>query len=120
MKKIFAILSLSLCFVFAFTSCSFTENKTLENVGIPSHVHYIAFNNGGTTVIEAEDADVSILVQSNKTMISFSKDANRIQFYVYKVSGKLRMLKQNGTIVETDHGEIEIIDSEATEIHYVR
>ena len=28
MKKIFAILSV--CFVFALTSCSFTENKTLE------------------------------------------------------------------------------------------
>lgn len=51
-------------------------------------------------------------------MISFSKDANRIQFYKYKVKGKIRMLKQNGTIVETDH--IEIIDSEATEIHYIR
>ncbi len=118
MKKIFAILSL--CFVFALTSCSFTENKTLENVGIPSHVSYIAFNNGGTTVIEAENADISILVQSNKTMISFSKDANRIQFYVYKVSGKLRMLKQDGTIEETEYGEVEIIDSEATEIHYIR
>lgn len=118
MKKIFAILGL--CFVFALTSCSFTENKSLEGIGIPSHVSYIAFNNGGVTTVEAENADIKILVQSNKTMISFSKDANRIQFYVYKVHGNIRMLKQDGTIVETKDGEIEIIDSEATEIHYIR
>lgn len=116
MKKIFAILGL--CFVFALTSCSFTENKTLEGIGIPSHVKYIAFNNGGTTVIEAEDADISIRVQSNKTMVSFSKDANRIQFYVYKLSGDIKMLKQDGTIVKVKN--IEIIDSEATSITYIR
>lgn len=118
MKKIFAILGL--CFVFALTSCSFTENKTLEEIGIPSHVKYIAFNNGGTTVIEAEDADISIRVQSNKTMVSFSKDANRIQFYVYKIHGKIRMLKQDGTIVSAENKEIEIIGSEAMIITYLR
>lgn len=52
MKKIFAILGL--CFVFTITSCSFTEEKALKGIGIPSHVSYIAFNNGGTTIIEAE------------------------------------------------------------------
>lgn len=118
MKRIFTILGL--CFAFALTSCSFTENKTLEGIGIPSHVSYIAFNNGGTTVIEAEDADISIRVQSNKTMVSFSKDANRIQFYVYKVKGNIRMLRQDGTIVKSDNKEIEIIDSEATAITYIR
>src|SRR5574344_1345324 len=112
MKRIFTILGL--CFAFALTSCSFTENKTLEGIGVPSHVSYIAFNNGGTTVIEAEDADISIRVQSNKTMVSFSKDANRIQFYVYKVKGNIRMLRQDGTIVKSDNKEVEIIDSEAT------
>lgn len=118
MKRIFTILGL--CFAFALTSCSFTENKTLEGIGIPSHVSYIAFNNGGTTVIEAEDADISIRVQSNKTMVSFSKDANRIKFYVYKVKGNIRMLRQDGTIVKSDNKEVEIIDSEATSITYIR
>lgn len=79
MKRIFTILGL--CFAFALTSCSFTENKT---------------------------------------MVSFSKDANRIQFYVYKVKGNIRMLRQDGTIVKSDNKEIEIIDSEATSITYIR
>jgi len=118
MKKLFTILILVVAI--GLTSCSITENKTLEGIGIPSHVSYIAFNNGGTTVIEAEDADISIRVQSNKTMVSFSKDANRIQFYVYKVKGNIRMLRQDGTIVSAENKEIEIIDSEATEIHYIR
>lgn len=118
MKKLFTILILVAAI--GLTGCSFTENKTLEGVGIPSHVSYIAFNNSGVTTVEAENADIKTLVQSNKTMISFSKDANRIQFYVYKVHGNIRMLKQDGTIVETKDGEIEIIDSEATEIHYIR
>lgn len=118
MKKLFTILILVAAI--GLTSCSITENKTLEGIGIPSHVSYIAFNNGGTTVIEAEDADISIRVQSNKTMVSFSKDANRIQFYVYKVKGNIRMLRQDGTIVSAENKEIEIIDSEATEIHYIQ
>lgn len=119
MKKLFTILILVAAI--GLTGCSITENKTLENIGIPHEVKYIAFNNGGVTTVEAENATIEILVQSNKTMISFSKDANRIQFYVYKVKGKIRMLRQDGTIVESDDkGEIEIIDSEATEIHYIR
>lgn len=118
MKKIFTILILVAAI--GLTSCSITENKTLEGIGIPSHVSYIAFNNGGTTVIEAEDADISLRVLSNKTMISFSKDANRIQFYVYKVKGNIRMPRQDGTIVKSDNKEIEIIDSEAMGIHYIR
>lgn len=118
MKKIFTILVLIAAI--GLTSCSITENKTLDGVGIPSHVKYIAFNNGGTTIIEAEDADISLRVLSNKTMISFSKDANRIQFYVYKVKGNIRMLRQDGTIVKSDNKEIEIIDSEAMGIHYIR
>lgn len=118
MKKLFTILILVAAV--GLTSCSITENKTLDGVGIPSHVKYIAFNNGGTTIIEAEDADISLRVLSNKTMISFSKDANRIQFYVYKVKGNIRMLRQDGTIVKSDNKEIEIIDSEAMGIHYIR
>ena len=118
MKKLFTILILVAAI--GLTSCSFTENKSLTGVGIPSNVKYIAFNNGGTTVIEAENAEISVLVQSNKTMISFSKDANRIQFYRYRVKGNIRMLRQDGTIVETKDGEIEIIDSEAMGIYYIQ
>lgn len=68
--------------------------------------------------IEAENVDIEILVQSNKTMVSFSRDANRIQFYVYKLSGDIKMLKQDRTIVKVKN--IEIIDSEATSITYIR
>lgn len=110
------ILAIALCFI----GCSFTESKKLDGVGIPSHVSYIAFNNGGTTVIEAEDAEVSVLVQSNKTIISWTKNSNKIQFYVYRVKGKIRMLRQDGTIKTTENGEIEIVDSEALSIQYIK
>lgn len=56
MKKLFTILILVAAI--GLTGCSITENKTLDGVGIPSHVKYIAFNNGGTTIVEAEDADI--------------------------------------------------------------
>lgn len=121
MKKTLGILllTMALCFVgCSFTS--FTESKKLNGVGIPSYVSYIAFNNGGTTVIEAEDAELSILVQSNKSLISVMKDSNRIQFYVYRIKGKIRLLRQDGSIKTTENGEIEIVDSESLSIQYIK
>ena len=116
MKKILGILllTMALCFV----GCSFTENRNLDGVGIPSHVSYIAFNNGGTTVIEAEDAEVSILVQQNRNLIF--KDPNKIQFCVYRIKGNIRMLRQDGSINTTKNGVIEIVDSESLSIQYIK
>lgn len=116
MKKTLGILllTMALCFV----GCSFTESRNLDGVGIPSHVSFIAFNNGGTTTVEAEDAEVSIFVQQNRNLIF--KDPNKIQFYVYRVKGKIRMLRQDGTIVTTENGVIEIVDSDALSIQYIK
>ena len=118
MKKILAGLILGTALIL--TGCSYTETKVIQRVGIPSHVSYIAFNNGGVTTVEAVNADVQTVVQTNESIISLVKDSNRIQFYTYKVSGELHLLKQDGSIVTTPNGEIEIIDSEATEIHFIR
>lgn len=116
MKKPLGVLILAM--VFCFAGYSFTQSKNLNGVGIPSHVSYIAFNNGGTTIIEAENAEVSILVQQDRNLIL--KDQNKIQFYVYRIKGKIRMLRQDGTIKTTENGEIEIVDSEALSIQYVK
>ncbi len=118
MKKILAGLVLGTALIL--TGCSFTENKVIQGVGIPSHVSYIAFNNGGVTTVEAMNADVTTTVQTNENIISLVKDKNRIQFYKYKVTGEIHLLKQDGSIVTTPNGEIEIIDSGATEIHFIR
>ena len=118
MKKILAGLVLGTALIL--TGCSYTENKVIQGVGIPSHVSYIAFNNGGVTTIEAINADITTTVQTNESIVSLVKDSNRIQFYKYKVAGEIHMLKQDGSIVTTPNGEIEIIDSEATEIHFIR
>lgn len=116
MKKTLGILILAMALCFG--GCSFTVSKNLDGVGIPSHVSYIAFNNGGTTTVEAEDAEVSTLVQSNKNWIL--KDPNKIQFYVYRVKGNIRMLRQDGTTRTTENGVIEIVDSEALSIQYIK
>jgi hypothetical protein len=116
MKKTLGILILTM--VLCFAGCSSTESKKLNGVGIPSHVSYIAFNNGGTTMLEAENAEVSILVQQDRNLIL--KDPNKIQFYVYRVKGKIRMLRQDGSIRTTENGEIEIVDSEALSIQYIK
>lgn len=116
MKKTLGILILAMALCFG--GCSFTVSKNLDGVGIPSHVSYIAFNNGGITTVEAEDAEVSTLVQSNKDWIL--KDPNKIQFYVYRVKGKIRMLRQDGSIRTSENGEIEIVDSEALSIQYIK
>ena len=76
MKKTLGIFILAMAL--SFVGCSVTQRKNLNGVGLPSHVSYIAFNNGGTTIIEAEDAEVTILVQSNSNWIL--KDSNGIQF----------------------------------------
>lgn len=114
MKKIFAVWFLGIALSLGLVGCSFTEQKSLSNVGIPSHVKYIGFNNGGTFIAEATDAEVEILVQSNKTILSVTENTNKIQFYVYKITGNVKVKDIYGEIRELK--EIEIIDSEALAI----
>ena len=103
MKKI--ILSLVLLFSLTVGAFAYTEGKTLKDVGIPYHVSHIEFWNGGSKIAEYDDATVEIIVQTNESYFSFTKDGNNIQFYIYKITDKW--------------GKVEkIIDSEALAIKY--
>lgn len=81
MKKI--ILSLILLFSLTVGVFAYTEGKTLRDVGIPYHVSHIEFWNGGAKMAEYDDATVEIIVQTNESYFSFTKDGNNIQFYIY-------------------------------------
>lgn len=37
---------------------------------------------------EYDDATVEIVVQTNESYFSFTKDGNKIQFYIYKITDK--------------------------------
>ena len=103
MKKI--ILSLVLLFSLTVGAFAYTEGKTLRDVGIPYKVSHIEFWNGGSKIAEYDDATVEIIVQTNESYFSFTKDGNNIQFYIYKITDKW--------------GKVEkIIDSEALAIKF--
>lgn len=86
MKKI--ILSLVLLFSITVGAFAYTEGKTLRDVGIPYHVSHIEFWNGGAKMAEYDDATVEIVVQTSESYFSFTKDGNKIQFYIYKITDK--------------------------------
>lgn len=103
MKKI--ILSLVLLFSLTAGAFAYTEGKTLRDVGIPYRVSHIEFWNGGAKMAEYDDATVEIIVQTSESYFSFTKDGNKIQFYIYKITDKW--------------GNVEkIIDSEALAIKF--
>ena len=103
MKKI--ILFLVLLFSLTVGAFAYTEGKTLKDVGIPYHVSHIEFWNGGAKMAEYNDATVEIVVQTSESYFSFTKDGNKIQFYIYKITDK--------------YGNVDkIIDSEALAIKY--
>lgn len=101
MKKI--ILSLILLISLTVSAFAYTEGKKLKDVGIPYKVSHIEFWNGGSKIAEYNDATVEIIVQTNESYFSFTKDGNQIQFYIYKITDKW------GKVVK-------IIDSEALAI----
>ena len=103
MKKI--ILSLVLLFSLTVGAFAYTEGKTLRDVGIPYSVSHIEFWNGGSKMAEYDNATVEIIIQTNESYFSFTKDGNNIQFYIYKITDKW--------------GKVEkIIDSEALAIKF--
>lgn len=104
MKKLFATLLLAITLtasVFAWT-----EGKTIQDVGIPYQVTHIEFWNGGGCIAKFDNATVEIIVEKNKTLISWSGDANEIQFYTYKVTS-------NGKVIY-------VIDSESLSIIFTK
>lgn len=115
MKKLF--IAVVLMFTLVCSAFAFTEGKRIKDVGIPSHVEFIQFNNGGKVVCSAEHADVSILVQSNESMLfTLTKDGNKIQFYVYEVQGDIIIYLGNGLTKKVN--KIQIVDSESLSIIY--
>lgn len=115
MKKLF--IAVVLMFTFVCSAFAFTEGKRIKDVGIPSHVEFIQFNNGGSVVCSAEHADISILVQSNENMLfTLTKDGNKIQFYVYEVQGDITISLGDGRIRKVN--KIQIVDSESLSIIY--
>ncbi len=103
MKKI--ILSLVLLFSLTAGAFAYTEGKTIRDVGIPYKVSHIEFWNGSGKMAEYDDVNVEIIVQTNESYFSFTKDGNKVQFYIYKITDK--------------YGNVEkIIDSEALAIKF--
>lgn len=102
MKKICMILVLSAMLIGSVFA--YTEGKTVRDVGVPYHVSHIEFWNGGTKIASMDDATVEILVQTNESFLTLTKNNNPIQFYIYKVTCKGKTVK--------------IIDSEALAILY--
>lgn len=103
MKKI--ILSLVLLFSITVGAFAYTEGKTISGVGIPEKLTHIEFWNGGSKIASFDNVKVEIIIQTNESYFSLTKDSNKVQFYVYKITDK------NGRVVK-------IVDSEALAILY--
>ena len=65
---------------------SYTEGKKIKNVGIPHHVSYIEFWNGGAKIASMNNAFVEILIMTNQSFLKLTNNNNAVQFYVYKVT----------------------------------
>lgn len=105
MKKI--ILSLVLLFSLTVGAFAYTEGKVIRDVGIPYNVSHIEFWNGGAKMAEYDDVNVEIVVKTNESYFSLTKEGNKIQFYIYKITDK-----KSGKVLDM------IIDSEALAIKF--
>lgn len=114
MKKILASLILGTALIL--TGCSFTENKNVAGVGIPAHVEFIQFDNGGRVVLEGTNVDVSLKVVTNESLITLTSKRNQVQFYTYVLKGDLRVYRPDGSYNKVDTWSQ--IDSEALSIGY--
>ena len=116
--KRFIILITSLLFVSSLFA--YTERKVISNVGIPRHVSYIQFNNGGNVMVEGTDVDVCIEVHTDESKLSFTNNGNMIQFYVYVVTIKKgKLYKGDGLYVPIENKTVKIVDSESLSITFI-
>lgn len=81
---------------------SYTQEKTIKDVGIPHYVSHIEFWNGGTNIASMDNAFVEILIMTDQSLLKLTENYNAIQFYIYKVT-------YNGKTVK-------IVDSESLAI----
>jgi hypothetical protein len=117
MKKIFTVLAL-VALTAMFVGCNYTENKNVAGVGIPEHVQFIQFDNGGRVVLEGQNVDVSLKVVTNESLLSFTSKGNQVQFYTYVLKGDIRVYMADGSYRKVDAWDQ--IDSESLSIGYVR
>lgn len=117
MRKIFITILLMVGIIIS--ANAYTAKKTVSNVGIPSHVSYIQFDNGGRVMLEAEDAYISIEVHKDESLLTFTSDGNPIQFYVYHITGNGKLYKGDGTYTSFYNKTIKTIDSEALSIAFI-
>ena len=112
MKKLFV--AIVLMFTLVCSAFAYTEGKRIKDVGIPSYVNFIQFDNGGRITCEAKNAEVSILIQTNESYFSFTKDGNPIQFYIYEIKGDITIYCADGHTEKLN--KVKIIDSESLSI----
>lgn len=117
MKKIFTVLAL-VALTAMFVGCNYTENKDVAGIGIPEHVQFIQFDNGGRVVLEGQNVDVSLKVTTNESLISLTSKGNQVQFYTYVLKGNIRVYLADGSYKVVD--TYEQVDSEALSIGYYR
>lgn len=117
MRKI--IITILLMVGIVISASAYTAKKKVSNIGIPSHVSYVQFDNGGRVMLEAEDAYISIEVHKDESLLTFTSDGNPIQFYVYHITGNGKLYNGDGTYTRFTDKTIKIIDSEALSIAFI-
>lgn len=72
--------------VLTFTGCSYTSTTNSTGTGIPDHVSYIEFYNGGLCIGSYNDANVEIIIQTRNKFIKVSEGDGKTTFITYKIT----------------------------------
>ena len=88
------------CLLSSVVASNHSDAKVVKDVGLPSFVSHIEFWNGGSKIYEADNASITILIQTNENFLT----CNKVHFYVYKIT--------------SDKGTCKIINSETMAILY--
>ena len=100
MKRFILVSVLFGCLLSSVVASNYSDAKVVNDVGLPSFVSHIEFWNGGSKIYEADNASITILIQTNENFLT----CNKVQFYVYKIT--------------SDKGTCKIINSETMAILY--
>ena len=100
MKRFILVSVLFGCLLSSVVASNYSDAKVVKDAGLPSFVSHIEFWNGGSKIYEADNASITILIQTNENFLI----CNKVQFYVYKVT--------------SDKGTCKIINSETMAILY--
>ena len=100
MKRFILVSVLFGCLLSSVVASNYSDAKVVKDVGLPSFVSHIEFWNGGSKIYEADNASITILIQTNENFLT----CNKVQLYVYKIT--------------SDKGTCKIINSETMAILY--